>query len=91
MSAAAEVIVDGRALYAGHRLAWRRGIARPVVGASVGGLHEVTLERRGRERKNPCVQLIAGWLLIRTDDLCARMQAHGLLDGRDDARLPDKR
>jgi hypothetical protein len=76
------IIVDGNYLYHGHRLAWRLGI---VLNHTPSGLVGIRLERRSRERKRPETLMAPGWLLKRTPDVEAKLAAHGVLDGRDDA------
>lgn len=82
------VIIDGRYLYAGHRLAWRRGI---IVGeprrheTTALVLVRVRLERRGRERKRVEDWFAGHWLLACSEYNLAFLGGKGLIEGRDDA------
>jgi len=89
---AERIMVDGDMLYRGHRWAWRRGvIVAERAGVSIrGDLPRpagvtVRLERRGRERHGPSVEVLAAWLLVRTPALEDALAAAGVLDGWDDA------
>ena len=80
------VILDGRQLYPGHRLAWRRGriIAAPTTHEQAL-LVQVRFERRGRERKHPEQAMPVHWLLRHSPELLGKLEGMGLLQGRDDA------
>lgn len=85
-----KIVLNGSHLYAGHKLAWRRGVVL-VPGDARGkhmertGLVEVQLERRGRERKRPVMAVPVTWLLKRCDSVIEKLTARGLLQGHDDA------
>ena len=61
------VIVDGRYLYDGHRLAWRRG--RVLDSSKDGAFVTVEIQPVGRERKVKREKMPAFWLLIDTQPL----------------------
>ncbi len=71
------VIVDGRYLYDGHRLAWRRG--RVLDSSKDGAFVTVEIQPVGRERKARIQRFPVGWLLVDTQPLRDKLTEAGLL------------
>lgn len=71
------VIVDGRFLYDGHRLAWRRGVVvdNPLDSAFVA----VEFQPTGRERKAKVQKMPVYWLLRDTPALREKLTIAGIL------------